>query len=233
MDFKIYNRTKLIPRKFLSGGKYEEDWADKAEPWAAGLALTGTAAGLATAATGYGVGPGAIIALIANTPSAVIDGYQAIRDWVRAYNDRSSDTAIDAGINTAELALDLVGLKLLKIGVNIKSDRALTNELKGIIKEEVRKRQGQRFILHKKGMTDAEITAYIAEKAANAANNSKQIRDYKKQLEAKNNKTISIGKHIINIPTNTFNVMDAFRNNPSQQQAEPEQNGDPLGLFGN
>ena len=154
------------------------------------------------------------------------------RDWYRAYKDKNIDTITDASINTAELALDLVGLKLLKVGIDLKADKEFTREVSSIVREQIRKREGQKFMLRKKGMTDAQIAVYIAEKATNAAMNSKHIHDYAKNQANKKQKQIQVGKHIINIPTNAFHVMDAFNEEP-QYPTQPVQDGDPLGLFEN
>lgn len=91
---------------------YEEDWSDKLESYAAGLGLAGDAIGLGVATTGIGIPVGAAIASAANIPNLVIDGYQTIRDGIRAYKDNGASLG-SAAWNAGELVLDATGLKIL------------------------------------------------------------------------------------------------------------------------
>jgi hypothetical protein len=191
-----------MARYTLEDGGYESDWSDKIEKYTAGLGLLSDAIGLGTAATGVGAPLGATIALVGNIPNFIVDGYQMGRDWWRYYQDGGSDNLGGALWNTAETGLDLLGGKLALKGAKVVNDRAFSKEVAGRIQDEIKKRQGYRFRLNKKGMTDAEIAAYILQKATNAATNSKDIIDSRKHRDAK---TIQQGKIIGNILSATQN----------------------------
>lgn len=92
--------------------KYEEDWSDKLEPYAAGLGLAGDAIGIGAGMTGIGVPVGAVISGAANVPNLIIDGYQTLRDAYRTYNDNGASLG-SALWNGGELILDAAGLKIL------------------------------------------------------------------------------------------------------------------------
>lgn len=185
-----------MARYTLEDGKYEEDWSDKIEPWTAGLGLTFDAVGLGTAATGVGAPIGGTIALIGNIPNFIVDTYQMGRDWYRYYNDGGDDNLKGALWNTGETALDIVGGKLAFKGAKSVNDKAFAEELKGRIKDEIKKRQDHKLLLRKKGMTDEEIERYILQKATNAAVNSKDIIDAKRRRNAR---SIKQGQIIGNI----------------------------------
>lgn len=169
---------------FRPGGIFNslDYYADKAEPYAAGLALTGTAVGLGTAATGIGAPAGAIIAAASNVPSTVIDIYQTARDGYKVLNGKTEHLP-SLGWNAAETALDLGGLKFFKYAKGIGADRKFAKEVAGRIVDEKAKREGQRIALRKKGMSDTEIAAYIADKAANATANAQDMIQRKKDLK--------------------------------------------------
>ena len=79
-----------------------DNWADKAEPYAAGIAMTGGAIGLGTAATGVGAPIGAAIGFGSQIPSTVIDLYQTGRDWykVATSDDKPNRNACRSAINS-------------------------------------------------------------------------------------------------------------------------------------
>lgn len=197
-----------------------DDWADKVEPYTAGLALAGDAIGLGTAATGVGVPVGAAIAGIANVPNLLIDGYQTARDWYNTINEDSSNWK-SAVWNTGETILDLIGAKYAMKGAKFMSDKAFTDELAGRIADETRKRAGQRFLLRKKGMTDKEITAYITQKATNAAVNSKAIVDAKKKYDAKGDKNGKIITHSISGLQNGYQLGRNIQENDAIRVQKP------------
>ena len=192
--------------------KYNDDWADKIEPYTAGLALAGDVIGLGTAATGVGAPIGATIAGIANIPNLAIDSYQAIRDWYRAINDGGEGWQ-SAAWNTGETALDLFGAKYAMKGAKFMSDKRFTDELAGRIADETKKRAGQRYLLRKKGMTDSEIAKYITQKATNAAINSKAMIDAKKKHNASGTKNGKIAGHTISALQNGYQLDRGIQEN--------------------
>ena len=186
-----------MARYTLEDGQYEEDWSDKIEPWTAGLGLTSDAVGLGTAATGVGAPIGGTIALIGNIPNFIVDAYQIGRDWYRYYNDGG-------------------GGKLVSKGLKRVNDKAFVKELNGRIQDEIKKREGQRFMLRKKGMTDEQILEYITQKATAAAVNSKDIIDAKKRMKEKQiNQERMIG-HILSGIQNGHNVIAALPNDATR-----------------
>ncbi len=104
---------KLIPKKQNGNAIYEEDWSDKIEPWVAGLGLAADAIGLGTAATGVGAPIGATIALVGNVPNLLVDGYQFGRDVYRSATDGGANNVWSAVGNGGELALDILGMKMI------------------------------------------------------------------------------------------------------------------------
>lgn len=174
-----------MARYTLESIQYKEDWSDKLEPYTAGLGLASDIVGLTTAATGVGAPIGGSIALIGNVPNFIIDAYQMGRDWYRYYDNGGGDNLKNALWNTGETALDVIGGKLAFKGAKSVNDKAFVKELNGRIKDEIEKRQGHKFLLRKKGMTDEEIESYILQKATNAAVNSKDIIDAKKRRNAR------------------------------------------------
>lgn len=200
--------------------KYKDDWADKIEAYTAGLALAGDAIGLGTAATGVGVPIGATIAGIANVPNLLVDGYQAVRDWYRTINDGGEGWQ-SAAWNTGETIVDLIGAKYAMKGAKFMSDKAFTDELAGRIADETRKRAGQRFLLRKKGMTDAEITEYIAQKATNAAINSKTMIDAKKKHDAIGTKNGRIAGHTVSALQNGYQLGRIIQENDATRVQKP------------
>lgn len=152
----------------------DKDWADVLEPYTAGLGLLGDAIGIGTAATGVGIPIGAAIAGVSNIPNLIIDGYQTIRDWNKTINNKGEGLG-SALWNTGETALDLVGMKAaMRVGKYI-TNKQFTDKLAGRIQDELKKRQGHRVILRKKGLSNKEIDEYLLNKATNAAVNSKDI----------------------------------------------------------
>lgn len=200
--------------------KYKDDWADKIEAYTAGLALAGDAIGLGTAATGVGIPVGATIAGIANVPNLLVDGYQAVRDWYRTINDGGEGWQ-SAAWNTGETLVDLIGAKYAMKGAKFMSDKAFTDELAGRIADETRKRAGQRFLLRKKGMTDAEITEYIAQKATNAAINSKTMIDAKKKHDAIGTKNGRIAGHTVSALQNGYQLGRIIQENDATRVQKP------------
>lgn len=200
--------------------KYKDDWADKIEAYTAGLALAGDVIGLGTAATGVGVPVGATIAGIANVPNLLVDGYQAVRDWYRTINDGGEGWQ-SAAWNTGETIVDLIGAKYAMKGAKFMSDKAFTDELAGRIADETRKRAGQRFLLRKKGMTDAEITEYIAQKATNAAINSKTMVDAKKKHDAIGTKNGRIAGHTVSALQNGYQLGRIIQENDATRVQKP------------
>lgn len=100
---------KLIP-KHQTGNifTYLDKKADEAEPYAAGLGLTGGLIGAGVAASGLGAVPGTAIAIGSNIPSLLIDGYQSARDWYKT--SQGQNNLGSALWNTGETALDAVGI---------------------------------------------------------------------------------------------------------------------------
>lgn len=200
--------------------KYKDDWADKIEAYTAGLALAGDAIGLGTAATGVGIPIGATIAGIANVPNLLVDGYQAVRDWYRTINDGGEGWQ-SAAWNTGETLVDLIGAKYAMKGAKFMSDKAFTDELAGRIADETRKRAGQRFLLRKKGMTNREITEYIAQKATNAATNSKTMIDAKKKHDAIGTKNGRIAAHTVSALQNGYQLGRIIQENDATRVQKP------------
>lgn len=200
--------------------KYKDDWADKIEAYTAGLALAGDAIGLGTAATGVGIPVGATIAGIANVPNLLVDGYQAVRDWYRTINDGGEGWQ-SAAWNTGETLVDLIGAKYAMKGAKFMSDKAFTDELAGRIADETRKRAGQRFLLRKKGMTNREITEYIAQKATNAAINSKAMIDAKKKHDAIGTKNGRIAGHAVSALQNGYQLGRIIQENDATRVQKP------------
>lgn len=200
--------------------KYKDDWADKIEAYTAGLALAGDAIGLGTAATGVGIPVGATIAGIANVPNLLVDGYQAVRDWYRTINDGGEGWQ-SAAWNTGETLVDLIGAKYAMKGAKFMSDKAFTDELAGRIADETRKRAGQRFLLRKKGMTNREITEYIAQKATNAAINSKAMIDAKKKHDAIGTKNGRIAGHTVSALQNGYQLGRIIQENDATRVQKP------------
>lgn len=91
---------------------YEEDWSDKAEPYASYIGLTGDAIGIGTGLTGIGLPIGSTIAMGANIPNVIIDSYQFIRDGIRSYKDNGKSLPNTLS-NLVELGLDALGVKAL------------------------------------------------------------------------------------------------------------------------
>ena len=205
-----------MARYTLEDGQYEEDWSNKIEPWTAGLGLTADAVGLGTAATGIGAPIGGTIALIGNIPNFIVDAYQMGRDWYRYYNDGGGGNLKDALWNTGETALDVIGGKLISKGLKRVNDKTFVKELNGRIQDEIKKREGQRFMLRKKGMTNEQILEYITQKATAAAVNSKDIIDAKKRMKEKQiNQEIMIGNILSGIQ-NGHNVIAALPNDATR-----------------
>lgn len=91
---------------------YEEDWSDKLEPYASSIGLVGDAIGIGAGLTGIGIPAGSAIAMGANIPNVIIDGYQFIRDGIRSYKDygKSLPNVLN---DLMELGLDGIGIKFL------------------------------------------------------------------------------------------------------------------------
>ena len=205
-----------MARYTLEDGQYEKDWSDKIEPWTAGLGLTSDAVGLGTAATGIGAPIGGTIALIGNIPNFIVDAYQMGRDWYRYYNDGGGDNLKDALWNTGETALDVIGSKLVSKGFKRVNYKAFVKELNGKIQDEIKKREGQRFMLRKKGMTDEQISEYITKKATATALNSKYIIDAKKRMKEKQIIQGRMIGHILSGIQNGHNVIAALPNDATR-----------------
>lgn len=205
-----------MARYTLEDGQYEEDWSDKIEPYTAGLGLASDVVGLTTAATGVGAPIGGTIALIGNVPNFIVDAYQMGRDWYRYYNNGGGNNLKGALWNTGETALDIVGGKLALKGAKTVNDKAFVEELNGRIKDEIKKRQGHRFLLRKKGMTDEEIKKYIVQKATNAAMNSKDIIDAKKRSNARSIKQGQIIGNILSGIQNGGHVIAGLPNDATR-----------------
>lgn len=185
---------------------YEPDWSDNIEPYTSAIALGADAIGLGTSfASGGVLAPiGAAIAGIGNVPNIIVDGYQSIRDWKRTIKDGTSPK--QAFWNTGETILDLLGAKLALKGVKYVNDREFAKEVKGLIQDETKRREGKRYILRKRGMSDEEITKYITLKATNTVMNSKNINTKKKETEKR---TSIIGRRagfLIGAPSNIYHA---------------------------
>ena len=205
-----------MARYTLEDGQYEKDWSDKIEPWTAGLGLTADAVGLGTAATGIGAPIGGTITLIGNIPNFIIDAYQMGRDWYRYYNNGGGGNLKDALWNTGETALNVIGGKLVSKGLKKVNDKTFVKELNGRIQDEIKKREGQRFMLRKKGMTDEQILEYITQKAKAAAINSKNIIDAKKRMKEKQINQERIIRPILSGIQNGHNVIAALHNDATR-----------------
>lgn len=206
-----------MARYSLEDGGYEPDWSDEIEGYTAGLGLLSDAIGLGTAATGVGVPLGASIALIGNIPNFLVDGYQMGRDWWRYYKDSGNDNLKGALWNTGETALDIVGGKLALKGSKLVSDRAFIDEVKGVIQDEVKKRQGKKILLRKKGMNDKEMDLYILQKATNTVTNSKDYHDAKKRRDTKTIQRGRIAGNVISGIQNGYHLLpDALPNDATR-----------------
>lgn len=186
--------------------EYEEDWSDKIEPWTSGIGLASDAIEIGTAATGIGAPVGAIIAGVGNIPNIIVDGYQTVKDWKRVYDGDYNQTG-NALWNTAETALDLPGAKFIKNGFKYSADKQFTNEVKGRIQDEVKRRQKNAFILRKKGMSDSDIAKYTTNKANNAAINARDINQRRRIRNKKYDKRASIAAYLINSAQNTYHII--------------------------
>ena len=91
---------------------YEEDWSDKLEPYASSIGLVGDAIGIGAGLTGIGIPVGSAIAMGANIPNVIIDGYQFVRDGIRSYKDDGKSLPNTLN-NLIELGLDGIGIKFL------------------------------------------------------------------------------------------------------------------------
>lgn len=205
-----------MARYTLEDGQYEEDWSDKIEPWAAGLGLASDAVGLGTAVTGVGAPIGGTIALIGNIPNFILDAYQMGRNWYRYYNDGGGDNLKDALWNTGETALDVIGGKLVSKGLSGVNDKAFAEKLNARIQDEIKKREGQRLMLRKKGMTDEQILEYRTQKATHAAENSKDIIAAKKLMKEKQIYQERIIGHILNGIQNGHTIIESLPNDATR-----------------
>lgn len=196
-----------------------DEFAAKAEPYAAGIGLTGAAIGMGTAMTGVGAPVGAVIGTTSQIPSAIIDLYQAGRDWykVGTQEDKPYGSAV---WNTTEAALDLAGAKWFKYLSGMNADRLIAQEMKGRIADAVAKRQGQTIMLRKKGMSDKEIAKYLGEKAANVVTNSKDMHDYDKDQKSQADKKGEKINFYVGIVPNTIDILGS-------DQVLPELKWDP------
>lgn len=184
--------------------QYEEDWSDIIEPYTSMLALGADAVGLATLPSVALAPVGAAIATVGNIPNLVVDGYQTVRDWNRTISDGAP--VKNALFNTFELGLGLFGLSAINKGVKFVNDRAVSREIQGLIKDQVRRRSGQRVMLRKRGMTDAEINAYLGMKAANAVMNSRHVKDLKAESASKTKKQTAAIGYLANMPLNAYHA---------------------------
>lgn len=202
--FSSYHKKEAENHKQISlkqnGGSFF-DWldtkADEWEPYTSGLGLASDAVGLGTALSGVGAPIGGAIALVGNVPNLALDLYQAGRGWYKTATEGAKGNIGNAVWNTTELALDILGSKLAAKGFKWASDKKMTQEIKRRITDEIRKRQGQRFMLRKKGMSDADIDKYIATKAANTVMNSKDIIDGFKRKKKQVAQKTRIAGHVI------------------------------------
>ncbi len=183
--------------------QYEPDWSDKVEPYTSAIAMGADALGLGLSFGGpiaATIGAGA--AILGNIPNIIIDGYQTYRDWRRTIQDGAPVT--NALYNTGETALDFLGAKWASKGVKFINDRQFAKEVKGLIQDEVKRREGRRILLRKRGMTDKEITKYIGIKATNAVVNSKNVVKKRKEV---NKRSKVVGKragYVIGLPNNIY-----------------------------
>ncbi len=193
---------------FKPGGLFStlDEYVEKAEPYAAGLALTGSAVGLGTALTGVGAPLGGTIALLSNIPSTAIDIYQTARDAYKV-SQGETENIPSLGWNAAETALDIGGIKAFKYLKGISADRKFAKELANRIAAEKAKREGQKQLLTKKGMTDTEAIAYIADKAANAATNSADMVQRKKDLKKEADKKAVFWNYGTSFIPNTVDIV--------------------------
>lgn len=89
-------------------------------------------------------------------------------------------------------------------------------KLNGRIQDEIKKREGKRFMLRKKGMTDEQILEYITQKAKAAAVNSKDMINAKKLMKEKQiNQERIIGRILSGIQ-NGHNVISALPNDATR-----------------
>lgn len=212
ISYQNPSRANVSKQNYLlylkPGGIFDtlDEYADKVEPYTAGLALAGSAIGLGSAFTGVGAPIGGVIATVANTPSLIIDGYQTARDAYKVSQGNKSNIP-SLLWNAAETALDIGGLKLFKYAKGASADKKFAKEMSDRIADEVAKRQGSRAVLHKKGMSDTEIAAYIFDKAANAAANSSDMVDRKKQLKEDANKKAEYYNYWTSFIPNTADIV--------------------------
>lgn len=202
--FSNDNNTTKKPKKFR-GGKgvfdYLDEYAEEYEPYAAGLAIGSDAVALGAAATGVGAPIGAAIATAGNIPNLAIDAYQAARNWYK-YGAGENDNLMTPIISTGEAVVDAVGVNSALKGISYIKDRAIANEVARIYEREFASRQGRRILLRKRGMSDEEITSYLAQKAANAALNSKELAQTKKKETSKQNRRSAVAKPAVRATSN-------------------------------
>lgn len=202
--FSSYHKKEAENHRHVSlkqnGGSFY-DWLDtKAnewEPYTSGLGLASDTIGLGTALSGVGAPIGGAIALVGNVPNLALDLYQAGRGWYKTATEGAKGNIGNALWNTGELALGILGTKLAAKGFKWASDEKMAKEIQGRVADEIKKRQGQRFILRKKGMSDADINKYIATKAANAVMNSKDIIDGVRNRKKQVAQRTKIAGHVI------------------------------------
>lgn len=199
------NYYRYQPLKRFRGGKglfdSLDEYAEEYEPYAAGLAIGSDAVALGTAATGVGAPIGAAIATAGNVPNLAIDAYQAARNWYK-YGAGENDNLMTPIISTGEAVLDAAGVSSALKGISYIKDRAIANEVARIYEREFASRQGRRILLRKRGMSDEEITGYLAQKAANAALNSKELAQTKKKETSKQNRRSAVAKPAVRATSN-------------------------------
>ena len=202
---ELKRRLRVTPLPKFEGGKgvldYLDEYAEEYEPYVAGLALGSDAVALGTAATGVGAPIGAAIATVGNVPNLAIDVYQAARNWYK-YGSGDDNNLVTPIMSTGEAVLDAAGISSALKGISYLKDRAIANEAARIFEREFASRQGRRILLRKRGMSDEEIAGYLAQKATNAALNSKELSQTKKKETSKQNRRNAVAKPVVRTTSN-------------------------------
>lgn len=205
-----------------------DKYAEQAEPYAAGVGLTGDVIGLSTAMTGVGAPVGATIAGVANIPSLLIDGYQTGRDWYKKATGDGQVTWWNTARDTGELVADLFGAKIaLKYADRI-GDKQVVNYVRDRVEEEIAKRSTNRnlSLLKKKGMSDAEAAEYIAAKATNAVSNSANLAKKRKDEKVKAQRRGKVTSYTLSAVSDAAKVSEEMKKRRAEyrQQAAPSDN---------
>lgn len=153
-----------------------DEYAEKSEPYIAGvsLGLTGATLAAPNPYTDAGV-------YIANLAGGGIDAYQAIRHFAKGNYKQGFQ-------NAGEAALSLIGGKAIRYFAKTKAGKQIGAAREKMIDEAYRKRSNNKVILMRKGLTDEQASSIVLTNATNAVDNSIKFRDVKEGIEENNKK---------------------------------------------